>query len=94
MSFKGLTYEYMVKYIEKHDDEDKTIMAAFKSLRGTSEEGQDMNAGSTSYKKIKDWFLNTFPEIAEFQKKREEILLEAAKKKTEKAEAKIEKGVA
>ena len=33
-SFKGLTYDYMKKYIAAHDDEEKTIMAEFEMLRG------------------------------------------------------------
>lgn len=33
-SFKGLTYEYMKKYILAHDDEKGSIMAIFHELRG------------------------------------------------------------
>ena len=31
-SYKGLTYAYMETYIQKHDDENKTIMAEYKML--------------------------------------------------------------
>ena len=73
-SYKGLTYEYMEMYIQKHDDEQKSIMAEFEMLRGTSAEAQEALADSASYKEIKEWFLKKFPAIAEFHKKRETAL--------------------
>lgn len=68
---KGLTYEYMEKFIAAHDDENKTIMAEYRMLRGMDEE---FMAESLSYAEMKDWFFSTFPEIAEFHKKREAIM--------------------
>ena len=53
--YKGLTYEYMEKYIESHDDEDKSIMAEYEMLRGRSDEAQELLAESFSYKEIKEW---------------------------------------
>ena len=73
-TYKGLTYEYMEMYIQKHDDEQKSIMAEFEMLRGTSAEAQEALADSASYKEIKEWFLKKFPAIAEFHKKRETAL--------------------
>ena len=73
-NYKGLTYDYMKKYIESHDDEQKSIMAEFEMLRGTSVEAQEALADSASYKEIKEWFLKKFPAIAEFHKKRETAL--------------------
>ena len=70
-SLKGLTYDYMEKYIEKHDDDDRSVMEEYKMLRGNTE---DVLAKSVSYGDVKEWFLAKFPEIAEFHKKREEIL--------------------
>lgn len=67
---KGLTYAYMESYIEQHDDENKTFMAEFKMLRGLD----DDLAESFSYNEIKAWFFSTFPEIADFHKKREAIM--------------------
>ena len=64
--YKGLTYDYMKKYIAAHDDEQKSIMAEFEMLRGTSEEAKEALADSASYKEIKEWFLKKFPAIAEF----------------------------
>lgn len=73
-SYKGLTYKYMEKYIEAHDDENKSKMAAYRNLRALDEESEIAFAEACSYQEIKDWFLNEFAEIAEFHKKREQIL--------------------
>lgn len=70
-NYKGLTYAYMEKYIEAHDDESKSIMAEYEMLRGTSEEAIEALAEPCSYREIRDWFLKQFPAIAEFHKKRE-----------------------
>ena len=32
VEFRGLTYEYMKNYIQKHDDENGAIMAEFRTL--------------------------------------------------------------
>lgn len=73
-TFKGLTFDYMKKYIEKHDDAEKSIMAEYLFLRGESAEAKDVNADSASYGEIKDWFFETFPEIEKFHKDRETLL--------------------
>ena len=72
--YKGLTYSYMEMYITAHDDENKSIMEEYKTLRGISDEAQEVLAESLSYKKIKEWFLNKYPAIAEFHEKRESLL--------------------
>lgn len=72
--YKGLTYDYMTKYIEAHDDEEKSIMAEFEMLRATSDEAKEALAESASYKEIKEWFLKKFPAIAKFHEKREAAL--------------------
>ena len=76
-SCKGLTYAYMETYIQKHDDENKTIMAEYKMLRGLTEEAEEALAVSFTYLEMKDWFLKKFPAIAEFHKKRESLLAAA-----------------
>lgn len=73
-SFKGLTYEYMEKYIAAHDDEDKAIMAEYKMLRGTSAEGMEMNAAARSYGEMKKWFFDKYPAFKEFTKSCEKVL--------------------
>ena len=73
-SFKGLNYEYMKSYIEKHDDENKTIMATFDTLTGKSEEAKEMRMNSASYIEVKKWFLKQFPEIEKFHETRKNLL--------------------
>ncbi len=69
VSFKGLTYEYMEKYISTHDNEEGAIMAEYKNLRGTSEEAVAACADTLSYGEIKAWFLNQYPAIKDFHKR-------------------------
>ena len=73
-TYKGLTYSYMESYIKAHDDENKSIMAEYEMQRGRSQEAQEALAEGCSYIEIKVWFLNKFPAIAEFHKKREALL--------------------
>jgi len=80
-TYKGLTFEYMEKYISTHDVEDGSIMAEYEMMRGTSEEALDACAESMSYHEIKAWFLDTYPAIAEFHKKREALAEKLAQKK-------------
>ena len=72
--FKGLTYDFMEKYITSHDDDAKSIMKAFNDLRGKSDEAQLFGAEALSYGEIKAWFFKTYPEIEAFQKRRESAL--------------------
>lgn len=48
-SFKGLTYEYMEKYISKHDDENNSIMEAYMTLRGMTDEAEELQAENISF---------------------------------------------
>ena len=82
-TYKGLTYEYMEMYIEKHDDEDKSIMAEYLMLRGMTDEAEEALAESFTYLEMKDWFLKKFPAIASFHKAREKALAEAKPKSEE-----------
>ena len=73
-TYKGLTYEYMEMYIVKHDDDQESIMAEYKMLRGTSDEAIEALAESLTYQEMREWFLSKFPAIAEFHKMREKLL--------------------
>lgn len=73
-TFKGLTYEYMEMYIEKHDDADKSIMAEYLMLRGKTDEAEEALAESFTYLEMKDWFLKKFPAIASFHEARAKLL--------------------
>ena len=72
--FKGLTYEYMEKYISRHDDEAKSIMSEYKALRAQTEEAEEALAVSASYSDIREWFFDKFPAVAQFHKTRAQIL--------------------
>ncbi len=89
-TYSGLTYSYMESYILKHDNEEKSIMAEFNTLRAKSEEAETALAEAASYGEIKVWFLEQFSEIADFHKKREAIIKDTKKKK----EARIKRELA
>lgn len=84
-TFKGLTYEYMVKYIKSHDNAEEN-MAEYMELRGISEEGEEALADSFNYQEMKDWFLDKYPEIANFHQKRAELIEQSKQKKATKRE--------
>ena len=86
-TFKGLDYAYMEKYIIAHDDEEETIMKEFEMMRATSEEAKALLVEPASYFEVKEWFLATFPEIAEFHKKREAIMERIQKAREERTAA-------
>ena len=75
-SCKGLTYGYMEMYIQKHDDDEKSIMAEYLMLRGLSEEAEEALAESFTYQEMKDWFLKKFPAIKKFHEARAKALAE------------------
>ena len=73
-TYKGLTYEYMEMYIEKHDDEEKSIMAEYLMMRGKTDEAEENLAVSFTYLEMKDWFLAKFPAIKSFHEARAKLL--------------------
>lgn len=73
--YKGLTYEYMERYIQKHDDEQKSIMAEYLTLRGKTAQAEEALAESFSYLEMREWFLKKFPAIAQFREARAKLLV-------------------
>ena len=73
-SCKGLTYGYMEMYIQKHDDEEKSIMAEYLMLRGLSKEAEEALAESFTYQEMKEWFLAKYPAINKFHEARAKAL--------------------
>ena len=71
--YNGLTYEFMERYINAHENAEKNL-AAFYDLRGLSDEAVAFGAESLSYGEIRKWFFKTFPEIEAFQKRRDEAV--------------------
>ena len=59
-SYRGLTYEYMERYILLHDGENSDVMDEYKELRLIAE------CHSISFPKIRDWFLETYPDVRNF----------------------------
>ena len=88
-SFKGLTYDYMKKYILAHDDKEGSNMAVFNELRGNGEEAEEAKADSLSYGEIKMWFLDTYPEVKKFHQSREERIKAIKEKQKQQKAAEI-----
>jgi hypothetical protein len=79
--FKNIDTDFMIAYISAHDDEQKSIRAKYDILCGNAE-GEDGKLGRVSFFELKEWFLNTFPEIKDTvkaAKKRSASLLEEAR---------------
>lgn len=85
--YKGLTFDYMKKFIAAHDDEDKSIMAKFLNLRGESEEAKAVGAMSAGYQEIKAWFFEQYPAIKKFHEDRDALLKNAVEKQMAKKAA-------
>lgn len=64
---RGLTYDYMEKYIKNHDVDGK-IMAEFKIKKGQTDDSMK----KASYMSVKKWFLSIYPEFDSFHKDRAE----------------------
>ena len=84
---KGITFAYMKSYIEKHDDEDHSIMKVFEELRGKSSDAESAMAPSLTYGEIKAWFFEQFPEIEDFHKERSARMDAIKKARADKREA-------
>ena len=91
-NYKGLTLDYMKKYIELHPQtlelEDGTEMEAidvFRKLVGLDENGERIeDAETVSYGEIRVWFFGCYPEVKnkkEEKKANTKRLLTATKKK-------------
>ena len=72
-NYKGLTYSYMEKYINAHDDAEEK-MKEYKNLRGLSDEAKEALAEPCSYNEIRAWFLNAYPAITKFHEDRAKLL--------------------
>ena len=63
-TYKGLTYEYMEKYIKSHDDAEETIWTEYLMYRGTPIDPADALPVAYNYNQMKVWFLGKYEEIA------------------------------
>lgn len=82
--FKGLTFDYMEKYIKAHDTDDSK-MKEYNDLRRPDKESLMEKA---SYGEIKQWFLTAFPEIVDKHNDIDEL---KNRVKKESAQQKIER---
>ena len=67
-TYKGLTYEYMEKYIKTHDDEKGTIWREYKICRGKPLDEKDLIPVPYTYREMREWFLDKYVTIAKFYK--------------------------
>lgn len=67
-TYKGLTYEYMEKYIKTHDDEKGTIWREYKICRGMPLDEKDLIPVPYTYREMREWFLDKYETIAKFYK--------------------------
>ena len=82
-SYKGLTYDYMEKYILSHDDEKNSAMNEYMNLRAMTDEAEEACAEACSYQEIKTWFLDKYPAIATFHETRAKLVENAKEKAKE-----------
>ncbi len=67
--YKGLTYDYMREYIKKYDEHPVEVLAVFEKKLDISEGHSD----NKRYPTIKSWFLERYPDYAEFGMTAEQI---------------------
>ena len=79
-SYPGLDYDFMIKYIEERDDEEKSLMKEFYRYRGLNEDGStNVLYKSHNFGEIKMWFLEQFKEIEQFNAENDQKLEEIKK---------------
>jgi hypothetical protein len=63
-TYKGLTYEYMGHYISTHEPDDHVdeVLVHFEELKLISQ----CHGKRLRYPTIKKWFLNRYPDVAQF----------------------------
>jgi len=69
--FKGLSFDYMEKYIKGHNLD---LLDVFMQLRALDEKSKELNLISKSYGEIRMWFLENFPEFEKYTQDTDEIL--------------------
>ena len=87
-TYKGLDYDYMKKYIESHDNEEKTIMVEFNTLRGIVDGIESEFVDKATFGEVKAWFLLKFPKIEEYNENVERLRQKIRTENTEKKEQK------
>ena len=65
-TYNGLTYAYMERYIQAHDDEQKTIWTEYKIYRGEPLDPKDEIPVPYTYMVMREWFLGKYEAVAKF----------------------------
>ena len=65
-TYNGLTYAYMERYIQAHDDEQKTIWTEYKIYRGEPLDPKDEIPVPYTYMEMREWFLGKYEAVAKF----------------------------
>ena len=65
-TYKGLTYEYMERYIKSHDDAEETIWKEYMIYRGTPLDPADERPAAYTYSQMKSWFISKYEAVAKF----------------------------
>lgn len=65
--YKGLTYKNMEKYIKSHENAEENLV-----IFNNKKEIAEMHSECKRYGTIKNWFLETYPEVKEFGMPKEE----------------------
>ena len=68
---RGLTYEYIERFLNKYGTDEQKL--DYKLLRNPIHD-EGLESKSSSYADIRKWFLKTFPQVLDYQKKVNEIL--------------------
>ena len=67
-----LNYDFMMAYIQKHDDEENTAMTKFKEMIAYEAKQQKLKKQDgnlikvAAYKDVRKWFLERFPEVKDY----------------------------
>ena len=70
-SLRGLTYEYIERFLNKYGTDEQKL--EYELLRNPIHD-DGLKSKSSSYIEIRKWFLRTFSQVLEYQKKVNEIL--------------------
>ena len=83
---KGLSADAMKKFIQKHDDENQTILKEFYQLRGLTPEGKEDEFGcAVSYGELKQWFFVQYPQFEKMEDSVNEIMKKVKEQASKKA---------
>lgn len=69
---KGLTFEYMERFIERNGSDDQK--EAFEALRNPVHD-DGLVSTRQSYGAVRKWFVTEFPQVLDYQKKIKQILV-------------------